>query len=306
MGHSFVPAFLPVTPIVVPRLRHVARLRMTSHPPSPRLQPQPPAAAAAAASAVAAVAIAGMAFTGGALVAPLAADASVFNFRGERPVGIVGKPSGGDRYLSQCPATNNCVSTSADVYDRHYLPPWTYNPKGEAETVSGAAAIKGKRSTALVEGNQKPMAEAVADLVKVIEDYPGATIITNRPTHSDVGDGWYIYAEFQSKVRWPFHMHTPGWGTCRLPHRCCSRRCLPTLICLVPALFSGPVLTNPLLSRFPWSFFIPLHPALHSLSFALLSSLCSSLALLTTSNFYFFPMVLPSSIAPHPASARTT
>lgn len=148
---------------------------------------------------MAAVAIAGLAFSGGALVAPPTADASVFDFRGERPVGIVGKPSGGDRYLSQCPSTNNCVSTAADVYDKHYLPPWTYNPKGEAETVSGAAALKGKRSTAYVEGNQKPMADAVADLVKVIQESPGATIITNRPTHSEVGDGWYIYAEFQSK-----------------------------------------------------------------------------------------------------------
>lgn len=141
-------------------------------------------------------------------MAPPTADASVFNVRGERPVGIVGKPSGGDRYLSQCPATNNCVSTAADVYDKHYLPPWTYNPKGEAETVSGAAALKGKRSTGFTEGNQKPMADAVADLVKVIEDSPGATIVTNRPTHSDVGDGWYIYAEFQSKVRLPFYALT--------------------------------------------------------------------------------------------------
>lgn len=197
MGHADVPAFLPVTAVVPPRTRHVANLRMTTGPPAPRVPPQP--VAAAAASAMAAVAIAGLAFSGGALVAPPTADASVFDFRGERPVGIVGKPSGGDRYLSQCPSTNNCVSTAADVYDKHYLPPWTYNPKGEAETVSGAAALKGKRSTAYVEGNQKPMADAVADLVKVIQESPGATIITNRPTHSEVGDGWYIYAEFQSK-----------------------------------------------------------------------------------------------------------
>eukprot|EP00168_Porphyra_purpurea_P013719 TRINITY_DN3829_c0_g1_i2.p2 TRINITY_DN3829_c0_g1~~TRINITY_DN3829_c0_g1_i2.p2 ORF type:complete len:133 (+),score=38.89 TRINITY_DN3829_c0_g1_i2:426-824(+) len=72
-------------------------------------------------------------------------------------------------------------------------------PQGEAETVSGAAALKGKRSTAYVDGEQKPMAEAVNDLVKVIEEQPGATIITNRPTHSEVGDGWYVYAEFASK-----------------------------------------------------------------------------------------------------------
>jgi len=195
MGHSLVSAFLPPTPILPLRTRTAAGLRMTTEPPAP--QPL----AAAAASAVAAAAIAGLALTGGVLVAPPSANASVFDFHGERPVGIVGKPSGGDRYLSQCPSTDNCVSTAADVYDKHYLPPWTYNPKGEAETVSGAAALKGKRSTAYVEGEQKPMAAAVNDLVKVIEEQPGATIITNRPTHSEVGDGWYVYAEFASKVR---------------------------------------------------------------------------------------------------------
>lgn len=219
MGHADVPAFLPVTAVVPPRTRHVANLRMTTGPPAPRVPPQP--VAAAAASAMAAVAIAGLAFSGGALVAPPTADASVFDFRGERPVGIVGKPSGGDRYLSQCPSTNNCVSTAADVYDKHYLPPWTYNPKGEAETVSGAAALKGKRSTAYVEGNQKPMADAVADLVKVIQESPGATIITNRPTHSEVGDGWYIYAEFQSKVRWPFPSRASPGSTGGVLRGCC-------------------------------------------------------------------------------------
>jgi len=195
MGHSLVSAFLPPTPILPLRTRTAASLRMTTEPPAP--QPL----AAAAASAVAAAAIAGLALTGGVLAAPPSANASVFDFHGERPVGIVGKPSGGDRYLSQCPSTDNCVSTAADVYDKHYLPPWTYNPKGEAETVSGAAALKGKRSTAYVEGEQKPMAAAVNDLVKVIEEQPGATIVTNRPTHSEVGDGWYVYAEFASKVR---------------------------------------------------------------------------------------------------------
>lgn len=231
MGHSIVPAFLPVTPIVPPRTRHVAVLRMTTQPPAPRLQPQP--LAAAAASAMAVVAIAGLAFTGGALVAPPTADASVFNIRGERPVGIVGKPSGGDRYLSQCPATDNCVSTAADVYDKHYLPPWTYNPKGEAETVSGAAALKGKRSTGFTEGSQKPMADAVADLVKVIEDTPGATIVTNRPTHSEVGDGWYIYAEFQSKVRLPFKCALLVGALAGVPLGCSGWRYLTPLNCLV-------------------------------------------------------------------------
>lgn len=203
MGHSLAPAFLPVTPILPSRTRHVAHLRMTTGPPAPRPQPPQPqqSLAAAASSALATMAIAGLAIAGGTLVAPPTAAASVFDFHGERPVGIVGKPSGGDRYLSQCPATPNCVSTAADVYDKHYLPPWTYNPKGEAETVSGAAALKGKRSTGYVEGAQKPMEQAVGDLVKVIEAQEGATIITNRPTHSEVGDGWYVYAEFKSKVR---------------------------------------------------------------------------------------------------------
>lgn len=56
-------------------------------------------------------------------------------------------------------------------YDSHFVPPWTYNA-GQSK-------------------NTKSMKEAIADVTKVIQDYPRTKIITSEATTSDVGDGYY-------------------------------------------------------------------------------------------------------------------
>lgn len=110
------------------------------------------------------------------LAAPLAAglaatpaSAQLPNFlgdsRGERPGGL--GPVAGGRFLSLCDS-ENCVSTSEDVYSKRYLPPWTYNDEGQ---------------------KKKTTAEAMEELAAVIKDYKGAKIIKQEPN--------YLYAEFE-------------------------------------------------------------------------------------------------------------
>lgn len=71
-----------------------------------------------------------------------------------------------------------------NVYNSHYVPSWTYNNPTPNE----------KRTP-------KTMEEAITDLRKVIDSYEGATIISQRPTNSpEVGEGYYIYCEFESKL----------------------------------------------------------------------------------------------------------
>ena len=56
-------------------------------------------------------------------------------------------------------------------YDSHYVPSWTYN------------ATPGQP--------KKTMPEAIMDVTKVIEEYPGTTIIKSEATDSEVGKGHY-------------------------------------------------------------------------------------------------------------------
>jgi len=125
---------------------------------------------AAVGAAVASVTIGVGTLIGGATPA----DAAVFHFSGNKPP-FLGPVAG--RYLSACPTTPNCISTGSDVYGRSYVPPWTYHAKDDS----------------------KPMSEAIADLKKVIEDYPGARVVEERKTKSDLGEGYYLRAEFESK-----------------------------------------------------------------------------------------------------------
>lgn len=91
------------------------------------------------------------------VLAPSEANAQ-FEFltdtKGARPAGLGPR---GDRFLSLCDS-ENCVSTSEDVYSKRFLPPWTYNP----------------------EEKKKSTAEAKAELVAVIKEQKGATIITEK------------------------------------------------------------------------------------------------------------------------------
>jgi len=112
---------------------------------------------------------------------PSLANASVFNFRGERPANVGLR--GGDRYLDNCPAsTSNCISSMANVNDSHYVPGWSYV------------------------GSGKDISQARDDLMQVLDNFPGTetvTVVSDRKTKSEVGSGHYIYAEFQSKF-WGF------------------------------------------------------------------------------------------------------
>ncbi|PXF44931.1 hypothetical protein BWQ96_05295 [Gracilariopsis chorda] len=112
-----------------------------------------------------------------AVAVPRDAHAAIFHFSGQRPQNIGVKYG---RYLQGCPATPNCISSMEDPYDSHYVPPWTYNA-GQSN-------------------NTKSMKDAIADVTKVIQEYPRTKIITKEATTSDVGDGYYIYAEFESKL----------------------------------------------------------------------------------------------------------
>lgn len=56
-------------------------------------------------------------------------------------------------------------------YDSHYVPAWTYNAGDPV--------------------NKKTMQEAIDDVVGVISEFPGATIIEQRDTSSEVGKGYY-------------------------------------------------------------------------------------------------------------------
>uniref|UniRef100_A0A7S1XJH7 DUF1499 domain-containing protein n=1 Tax=Erythrolobus australicus TaxID=1077150 RepID=A0A7S1XJH7_9RHOD len=105
------------------------------------------------------------------------AEASVFHFSGKRPNALLG-PKGGDRYLELCPDKPNCISTSSNAYSKQFVPPWTYNPDGAT--------------------SKKSMKQAVEELTRAIEAYPGAKIVTSRATNSTLGGGWYIASEFES------------------------------------------------------------------------------------------------------------
>lgn len=99
------------------------------------------------------------------LLHPSNVDAALFHFRAERPNNIGLRSS---RYLDSCPPTPNCISSFADVRSKAYVPSWTYRAGNEG---------------------RKEMDEAIAELVDVVENYPGATVIDKRPTTSEVGNG---------------------------------------------------------------------------------------------------------------------
>lgn len=63
-------------------------------------------------------------------------------------------------------------------YDSHYVPAWTYATGAE----------------------KKSMSEAIADAKEVLDKYEGetVTIMESRTTKSEVGEGYYILAHFQS------------------------------------------------------------------------------------------------------------
>jgi uncharacterized protein (DUF1499 family) len=79
----------------------------------------------------------------------------------------------------------NCISSQEDVYGKYYVPSWTYNNPLPAEARKA-----------------KTMAEAVNDLLAVLDKYEGegVKIVTNRATKSDLGAGVYVYAEFKTKL----------------------------------------------------------------------------------------------------------
>ncbi|CDF40773.1 unnamed protein product [Chondrus crispus] len=112
---------------------------------------------------------------GAIIVLPQASSAGLFNFSGEKPSNV-GLRS--ERYLDSCPASPNCISSMANAYDSHFVPPWTYTSAGSKKTMAGA----------------------IRDVTKAIENYPRTKIIESRPTKSEVGEGHYIYAEFKSKT----------------------------------------------------------------------------------------------------------
>ena len=97
--------------------------------------------------------------------------------RGERPAGLgplaVKRSADGfvERgFLSPC-NSDNCVSTSDDVYSKRFLPPWTYNDEGASD---------------------KTPEEAMEDLVTVIKKTKGAKIIKQND--------FYILAEFEREL----------------------------------------------------------------------------------------------------------
>jgi len=145
------------------------------------------AAAGVAAASVVAVVCGASGSPGSEVVPP--AEASVFHFRGERPTKILGLTA--DRYLSVCPSTPNCVSTSADAYSSAYVPPWTYNP----EVVD---AVEGANPT----GKKKTMEEAIGDLKEVLAAYKGEapTLISERAVKNQFGEGYYMYVEFETPL----------------------------------------------------------------------------------------------------------
>ena len=59
-------------------------------------------------------------------------------------------------------------------YDKHYVPSWTYNIEKGAP---------GKTT--------KSMDDAVADLNKVLKEYPRVEVITNEAVSSEAGKGHY-------------------------------------------------------------------------------------------------------------------
>jgi uncharacterized protein (DUF1499 family) len=150
----------------------------------------------AAAFAAAAAVIAASVFS------PAAADASTFHFSGERPSNLGVRK---ERYLAaSCPPTPNCIGSMENVYDKHYVPSWTYGtPEGSKDSRP-----------------KKTLDEAVHDLQTVISNYNGATIIKQRETKNEFGDGYYIYSEFESP--------TFGFGTlCDYNLRCVESWSVP-------------------------------------------------------------------------------
>jgi uncharacterized protein (DUF1499 family) len=129
-----------------------------------------------------AAAVATAAMLAASVVAPLAADASTFHFAGTRPADLGVRA---ERYLAaSCPPTPNCIGSLENVYDSHYVPSWTYG------TAEGSKDARPK----------KTLDEAVQDLRSVISKYDGATIVTQRETKNEFGNGYYIYAEFESPL----------------------------------------------------------------------------------------------------------
>lgn len=112
---------------------------------------------------------------GGALVVctsvlmGMESQAAIFQFSGERPTDL-GISYG--RYLKGCPTTPNCISSSANAFDKHYVPGWTYN---------NAEANKPHKS----------MDDAVGDLTAVLQDLARATIIESKSVDTEFGQGYY-------------------------------------------------------------------------------------------------------------------
>lgn len=67
-------------------------------------------------------------------------------------------------------------------YDSHYVPAWTYNKEGSTKP-------------------KKSMEEAVADVEKVLGDFPRVTIIEKKPIESEYGKGFY--STFSDELRKP-------------------------------------------------------------------------------------------------------
>lgn len=80
-----------------------------------------------------------------------------------------------------------------NIYNEHFVPAWTYKANGST----------------------KQMSDAVADLVDVVENYAGkekATIIEKRVAKSEVGEGYYIYAQFETPLMgFGKLLHTPSY-----------------------------------------------------------------------------------------------
>ena len=92
------------------------------------------------------------------------------NPRGERPGGLGPIGNGKNQFLSLCDS-DNCVSTSEDVYSKRFLPPWTYNNEGESD---------------------KDEEDAMTELVAVVKAFKGAKIIKQTDN--------YLYAEFEREL----------------------------------------------------------------------------------------------------------
>jgi hypothetical protein len=127
------------------------------------------------------------------VLAPSEANAQ-FEFltdtKGARPAGLGPR---GDRFLNLCDS-ENCVSTSEDVYSKRFLPPWTYNP----------------------EEKKKSTAEAKAELVAVIKEQKGATIITEKdnvalplcPSHTALPVD-HVFPPILAVYLYPWNVDTP-------------------------------------------------------------------------------------------------